>query len=181
MAFVLDLLVSALGLGVFAQHVWALRGHFASDKMSSGARVISAGAIISCLIMLLLLWQLAQPPAAQLIGMLIMAASLLLFWGAVRASSRARLRFAFDNALPQALVTDGPYRRIRHPFYASYLIFWAGWALATWSPWALAPVAIMSALYIIAARHEETLLGNSAMSQAYDKYRTQAGLFWPKL
>ena len=180
MAFVLDLLVSLVGLGVFGQHVWALRGHFASSTMTGGARAISGGALLAFLVMLLLLWTLDQPIGAQLVGIVIMVASLALFWAAVRASSAARLRFAFDEALPQSLVTIGPYQRIRHPFYSSYLVFWLGWAIATWSPWALLPVAIMATLYTIAARYEENLLSRSEMAPAYAAYRQQAGLFWPK-
>ncbi|MET3924885.1 isoprenylcysteine carboxylmethyltransferase family protein [Devosia sp. 2618] len=180
MAFVLDLLVSLVGLGVFAQHVWALRGHFASSHMTNGARAISGGALLSCLIMLALVWTRSQPIGAQIAGIAIMLASLTLFWSAVRASAEARLRFAFDEALPQSLVTIGPYRRIRHPFYASYLVFWLGWALSTWSLWSLLPVILMAVLYTIAARYEEGLLGRSGMAEAYTAYRQQAGLFWPK-
>jgi len=181
MEFAVDLLVALVGLGVFSQHVWALRGHFASERMSRGAQVISAGALGSCLLMLVLLWALPQPPAAQFVGIALMAASLWLFWQAVRASKQSRLRFAFDDAPPEALVTFGPYRRIRHPFYASYLIFWTGWAIASWSAWALLPVIVMATLYTIAARHEENLLSrNNTMGPAYTQYRSQAGLFWPK-
>lgn len=181
MAIVLDLLVTVVGLAVFGQHVWALRGHFASDRMTSGARAISAGALASCLILLLLLWFGSQPAGAQAAGTVVMIASLVVFWAAVRASREAKLRFAFDQALPQSLVVMGPYRLVRHPFYTSYLMFWIGWAIATWSAWALAPVIVMTVMYTIAARYEEELLGNSAMSGAYAEYRQRAGMFWPKL
>ncbi len=180
MEFAFDLLVTAVGLGIFGQHIWALRGHFASERMSRGAQVISAGALVSCLVMLGLVWSLPQPLGAQFAGIVVMAASLWLFWTAVSASGKARLRFAFDDAPPHSLVTFGPYRRIRHPFYASYLLFWAGWAIATWSGWALLPVAAMAVLYTVAARFEENLLGRTDMGPAYQQYRAQAGLFWPK-
>ena len=180
MELVLDLVVSVVGLAVFAQHVWALRGHFASTSMAGGARVISVGALGSCAIMLILVWSGAQPLWAQIAGILIMPASLILFWQAVSASKAAQLRYAFDSDLPRQLVTEGPYRSIRHPFYTSYLMFWAGWAVAAWSVWALVPVVVMAGLYTIAARYEEQLLGQSEMGAAYAEYRKQAGLFWPK-
>jgi protein-S-isoprenylcysteine O-methyltransferase Ste14 len=180
MEFAIDLLVSLVGLGVFAQHIWALRGHFASDRMTRGAQAISAGALASCLVMLWLLWSQTQPIGAQFVGIALILASLWLFWQAIQASRQAQLRFAFDDAPPLSLVTIGPYRRIRHPFYTSYLIFWTGWAIATWSAWALLPVVVMATLYTIAARYEETLLGRTDMAPAYAKYRNQAGLFWPK-
>ncbi|KKB85042.1 S-isoprenylcysteine methyltransferase [Devosia limi DSM 17137] len=180
MQFALDSIVSIVALGIFGQHIWALKGHFASDRMTGGARTISAGALLTCLIMLILVWRLDHPAAAQVAGVAIMLLSLSLFWAAVKASEAAKLRFAFDAALPRQLVTTGPYRRVRHPFYASYLIFWLGWAVATWSIWSLLPVAIMAALYTIAARYEETLLGKSAMASDYAAYRERAGLFWPR-
>lgn len=180
MEIVLDLVVSAVGLAVFAQHIWALRGHFASTTMASGARIISIGALGSCAIMLILGWSGPQPLLAQLAGIVVMPASLILFWQAVRASRAAQLRYAFDSDLPRQLVTEGPYRYIRHPFYTSYLVFWMGWAIAVWSIWALVPVVVMAALYTSAARYEEKLLGSSEMGPAYATYRQQAGLFWPK-
>ena len=179
--FLLDLIVTAVGLFIFGQHVWALRGHFASTSMSGGARVISAGALVTLLIMLVLLWTGEQPWLAQIAGLVLMGASLMLFRAAVSASAAARLRFAFDNALPEQLVTIGPYQKIRHPFYTSYLIYWAGWVLAVWNVWALLPWLVMAALYTIAARHEEQLLTASGMGEAYASYRRRAGLFWPRL
>jgi protein-S-isoprenylcysteine O-methyltransferase Ste14 len=176
-----DLIVTLVGFSAFAQHIWALRGHFVSDRMSAGARTISVGAVLTCGIMTLLVWSQGQPLLAQVVGAALMASSLLLFWGAVRASRAARLRFAFDDGMPQQLVSSGPYQRIRHPFYASYLVFWLGWALAAWSLLALLPVAIMACLYTIAARHEEALLIRSPLGADYASYRAQAGLFWPRI
>jgi protein-S-isoprenylcysteine O-methyltransferase Ste14 len=149
--------------------------------MTGGARLISAGALLSCLIFLLLTWSIDQHAAFQLLGVAIMATSLALFWAAVRASSDAKLRFAFDEALPSTLVTGGPYKYVRHPFYTSYLMFWTGWALATSSPWALIPVLVMAALYTIAARYEESLLISSSMSSHYSDYRNSTGMFWPRV
>ena len=180
MALVLDLLVCVVGLVVFAQHVWALRGHFASTSMAGGAKVISFGALSSCAIMLILTWWVDQPVFAQVLGIILMPVSLILFWQAIRASRAASLRYAFDTELPRQLVTDGPYRYIRHPFYSSYLIFWTGWAIATWSIWAVVPIIAMAILYTSAARYEEKRLGESEMGRAYALYRKQAGLFWPR-
>ena len=181
MAFALDVLVTVVALTIFGQHIWALRGHFASERMTGGARVISVGALTSCVLLLVLTWTVEQPPLAQLAGIAVMGVSLILFWAAVRASSKARLRFAFDEALPNSLVTFGPYRHVRHPFYTSYLMFWSGWAIASWSLWGLAPIVIMGVLYTIAARYEEKLLIGSGMSSAYRQYRNSTGMFWPRI
>ena len=180
MQVVLDLAITVLGLGIFGQHVWALKSHFASDRMTSGARIISLGALFTCAIMLWLVWGREQPVVAQLVGAAIMALSVVLFRAAVTASEAARLKYAFDPALPEQLVTEGPFGRVRHPFYASYLLFWSGWAVATWSFWSVLPLAILAVLYTIAARYEESLLGSSDMAADYSTYRQRAGFFWPK-
>jgi len=178
--FALDLLVSVVGLVVFAQHVWALRGHFVSTEMNNGARGIALMAIAAALYYLGLTWALPQPPAAQLVGAVIALSSLALFWAAVGASRRARLRYVFDEGRPETLVTEGPYRVVRHPFYTSYIIYWVGWAIATWSVWSIPPLLVIAVVYTLAARFEERLFAGTPLAGAYDTYRRQAGLFWPR-
>ena len=80
---------------------------------------------------------------------------LALFWWAIVTSRKARLRFAFAPDDPHSLLTDGPYGYVRHPFYTSYIIFWIGWGIATWSIWAVVPVAGIAILYVFAALDEE--------------------------
>ena len=179
MAFGLDLLVSLVGVLILAQHTWALRGHFVSDRTTGGANLILIAAGVSCLLMLGLTWLLEQPIVPPLAGLACMGLSLAVFWSAVKASRQARLRYAFDNALPSSVVTAGPYKYIRHPFYTAYMAFWFAWAIAVWSIWALVPAATMAALYLIAARFEEKLLSSSGLSSAYVQYKSQTGMFWP--
>ena len=88
-ASTIDFIVCLVGLGVFSQHIWALRGHFASDRMTRGAQAISAGALGSCFMMLWLVWSEAQPAGAQVAGIAIMLGSLWLFWAAIKASREA--------------------------------------------------------------------------------------------
>jgi protein-S-isoprenylcysteine O-methyltransferase Ste14 len=176
----LDIVVTAFGLMVFAQHVWALRGHFVSRTMNPGAYLIAVTANLVLVAYLVLVWTGAQPPLAQVAGLVLEGLSLWLFWGAVGASRAARLRFIFDADGPETLVRTGPYARVRHPFYASYLIYWAGWALACWSVWGLVPLVVVIVLYARAALFEERLFAGTAMAAAYAEYRRRAGLFWPR-
>ena len=177
----LDLIVSLISVAAVAQHVWALRGHFVSERMEAGAKAISAMVVATSVIYLVLTWWLDSPAWAQIAGLVIELASLALFWAAVRESRRARLRYAFDAEGPETLLVTGPYRLVRHPFYTSYILFWAGWALATASVWALIPLAAVTGLYLQAARHEERLFAGTPMAEAYAAYRARTGLFWPKL
>lgn len=175
-----DVIVTVVSVAILVQHIWALRGHFTSETMATGARVTSAAALLTCICLLILIWSHPQPGWAQLAGILIELGSLVLFWAAIRASRAARLRFAFDDHPPHSLVTMGPYNYVRHPFYTSYLLFWIGWAMATWSLWSILPLIIITILYVKAAKFEERLFATTPLAEDYAAYRERAGLFWPR-
>ncbi|UVK41089.1 isoprenylcysteine carboxylmethyltransferase family protein [Mesorhizobium sp. AR10] len=177
----LDLLVSISSIATLGQYVWSMRAHFQSSTMSSGAMMISAAVIATALFFLAILWIESQPAAAKIAGLAIELASSALFWWAISTSRKARLRFAFASDNPDSLLTDGPYGYIRHPFYTSYIIFWIGWGIATWSIWAVVPVAGIVAIYVIAALDEEKKFSRTGLAGAYEAYRRRAGLFWPRL
>lgn len=181
MTLVFDLLVTASCVAMLVQHVWALRGHFTSERMEAGALAISGMVGIAAAVNLLLTWWFEQPLAPQIAGLALVGASAALFWAAIRASRAARLRFAFDDHKPATLVREGPYRLVRHPFYSSYMLFWSGWALATWSWWSLPSLVLLCALYGVAAGKEERLFVQTEMADAYRDYRKQAGMFWPRI
>ena len=80
-----------------------------------------------------------------------------------------------------SLVTSGPYRVVRHPFYTSYLIFWVAMTLGAWSVWGIAVLVLLTAMYTVAARTEEAKFAATPMAGEYAEYRKRAGMFWPKL
>ncbi|HUH50403.1 MAG TPA: methyltransferase, partial [Mycoplana sp.] len=125
----LDIAVTGVSVIVVGFYTWSLRGHFSSPRMPTGMKVVSAAVTLTTLCFLYLLWSRQQPVAAQLVGLGLEIAATVLFWWAISASRKARLRFAFDPDKPDSLVTIGPYRLVRHPFYTSYIIFWTGWAI----------------------------------------------------
>lgn len=170
-------LSSTLVLGSFA---WAMKAHFVTARIPTGAKVISALASIGFLVVLHQLWILEQPVWAQLAGLLVHGLSLALFAWAIGASRAARLTYAFEKDEPQMLLRRGPYRVIRHPFYTSYILFWAGSSLATLSPLCAVLALALAALFTTAARAEEGKFRQSSLSADYEAYRRQAGLFWPR-
>jgi protein-S-isoprenylcysteine O-methyltransferase Ste14 len=178
---VLDGIIAAVGIGVIAQYAWSTKAHFTSAKTPDGAKIISLAVALTGLLFMLALWWLKQPPAAQIAGLLLQLSSIALFWWAISASKKARLRFAFDKEAPASLLQDGPYAHVRHPFYTSYILFWTGWAMAIWTLWAIPPLAFLIAVYVRAARGEEKNFSSTAFAAAYDDYKKRAGLFWPKL
>ena len=180
MDLVIDLAVTTVCVFVVLQYGRALKTHFASPKMPTGTVVISIVVSLTTLIFLGLLWIESQPLLAQAVGLAICLASMWLFYAAIRASREARLKMAFDVENPHGLVTTGPYRYLRHPFYTSYLIFWVGFAVATWSAWTLLPLAIILFIYVRAALGEEAKFSRTPMAEEYAAYRQRTGFFWPK-
>lgn len=181
MDLVLDLIVSVVSLSVIAQYSWSLKAHFSSPRMPTGTVVISVVVLATAAIYTALLWIESQPWLASVLGLVIECLALWLFWAAIKASRAARLKMAFDVQNPHGLVTSGPYRYLRHPFYTSYLIFWIGWAIATWSPWSIIPLAVIVVIYVLAALGEEKKFSRTAMAEDYASYRAQTGFFWPRL
>jgi protein-S-isoprenylcysteine O-methyltransferase Ste14 len=177
----LDLIVTVVSVAALAQYTWSMRGHFSSDGMPTGAKLLSLVVLACALLLLAITWLQPQPAWAQILGIVLQLASFWLFWAAIRASRQARLRLAFDPGNPRTFVSDGPYRYVRHPFYVSYVMFWGGWSLAGWSVWAIFPFLVMTAVYIGAARDEERKFGLTDMGPDYAAYRTRTGFFFPRL
>lgn len=175
-----DLIVTIVSLTIIGFYTWSLKGHFTSDKMEWGAKALSAAVIFTSLLFTYLVWTEQQRIAVQAIGLLLEIAAAALFWWAIWASRRARLRFAFDPELPHSIVSDGPYRYLRHPFYTSYLLFWSGWALASWSAWSILPVLFFAAVYVFAARREESRFAASSLAGDYIQYKNRTGFFAPR-
>ena len=181
MDFALDLAVTIVSVVVVGFYAWSLRGHFSSPEMPDGTKIISAAVITTTLFFLFLIWFRAQSVELRIAGLAIEVASAALFWWAISASRNARLRYAFDPEGPRGLVTTGPYRYLRHPFYVSYLALWCGWALSTWTWVAFVPVAVIGAVYVKAAQDEEATIAASPLAGDYADYKRRAGFFWPRL
>lgn len=181
MQFALDLLVTLVSLFVVGQFAWAMRYHFKTDRMALAAKMISVIGIVTILLFSYLIFTRHQPAGALIAGVLTEAVGSLLFVSAIRASRQAELYYVFEGRRPQTLLRDGPYGYIRHPFYASYSLLWAGWGIATWSAVAVVPFAIIVAIYVKAALGEEAHIANSELAHAYADYKRSAGFFWPRI
>lgn len=181
MEFVFDLAVTLLSLAIVALHIRAVRTHFHSESTPPSAKIVAAVTVASVIAFLALTWMLPQPAWAQVLGLVVEVLSAMLFLSAIRASKEHKLRFVYDPTHPHSLVETGPYRVIRHPFYVSYLLFWTGWAIAVWSPWALLTVVLLLALYVVAARREESYFAASPLAPKYAEYKARTGFFLPGL
>jgi len=119
------------------------------------------------------------PPAAPWLGLPIMIAALWLFH---RSHADLGLNWSATLEVRQghSLVTDGVYRTVRHPMYASIFLFSLaqGLMLANWlAGWcAFAPFTVMYALRV---RREEAMM-LSMFGEDYRNYMARTGRLVPK-
>jgi protein-S-isoprenylcysteine O-methyltransferase Ste14 len=118
---------------------------------------------------------------ARLGAVLMFSISLALFWWAARAYGDLRPSIAFSPGAPCDLVTSGPYKFMRHPFYSAYMMFWLAFAVHSWNILALVPALSMGVIYYKAAKGEEEAIMSSALRDAYIDYSKSAGMFLPRL
>jgi protein-S-isoprenylcysteine O-methyltransferase Ste14 len=170
-----------LSLAILQSFNWAIRRHFKSERIPTGMKLIMAASTITLLAYLALLWIGASPVSAQLAGMALEVCGFGLFAASVAATRQLRFKLAFDEETPDHLMMSGPYRYVRHPFYTSYLIFWSGFALITFSWLSLPLLLMMAAIYYTAAAGEDRKLACSALADQHAVYREKTGMFWPKL
>lgn len=85
-----------------------------------------------------------------------------------------------DNDAPLELVTWGPYARIRHPFYTSFLL--AFMAAVLTFPHAITAACLIYGVFVltITAQREERRLANSEFGAEYRDYMSVAGRFFPR-
>jgi protein-S-isoprenylcysteine O-methyltransferase Ste14 len=121
------------------------------------------------------------PPGRAAVAIAALAAATALFLWAAWTNRSRKLGLAFGGAVPEHVQTAGPYRLVRHPFYASYLLAFAGGAVAAGTPW-LAPALVAGAVtYWRAAREEEAAFARSSQAEAYGRYARSVGMFFPRV
>ncbi len=166
----------------FASIVWGVACFFVPpSRPDARVRLVALAAIAGCLNQIAAIWLSPAdvPRAAAALAAYLL--SLALFWSAVRACRGGALTAIFERDVPRFVVDRGPYRVIRHPFYASYSIFWlAGWlGTNTWST-ALVTV-VMTATYLRAASLEEAKFAASPFAARYAEYKAATGFFAPRV
>ena len=101
----------------------------------------------------------------------------LVFW-ILRALGR---NFSTSLAASETLVTDGPYRLVRHPMYAAFLLLWIVFALisANWFVGVSGIAALAIVLVIRTPKEERLLLG--LFGDEYRAYMQRTGRIVPRL
>lgn len=171
--------MAVLSVACFGSFAWAVKGHFRSrGPVPTGMRLISVASLAS------MAWFLERLLVDDLTSYWAIAAAMvavasILFWWAIRTTKLRRLTLAFDDDLPSFLYRQGPYRWVRHPFYASYVLFWVATSLTTPGllPWVV-PVGFV-AVYVVAATREERKFETSPLASEYVRYRARTGMLLP--
>lgn len=114
-------------------------------------------------------------------AIVLLATSRGVFRSALNSTSKERVSLAFSTDLPTHLVRTGPYRFVRHPFYAAYSLNWVGAACATLHVVSCAACVVMLLLYFGAAIMEERKFLSSSLAISYRSYRRTTGMFAPRL
>jgi protein-S-isoprenylcysteine O-methyltransferase Ste14 len=86
-----------------------------------------------------------------------------------------------DDDTPAALVTYGPYARIRHPFYVAFILLLIGTAAALPHAITLATLVLGTLQLHRTARREERRLLASPFGADYAVYMSRTGRFLPRV
>ena len=174
-------LVLVVGLLCYLITAVVVRSHFSSPTIP---REVRLSILLSYLGVAAFVWPMLRDrhAAAGLVAALgLFVASQALFFWTVMTTRAQRPRLAFDPEPPGFLMRTGSYRYIRHPFYASYMLFWLGCAVATLHPLGFVVLIVTSAFTLVAAFREERSFDDTPFAADYRRYRQTAGLLWPRL
>lgn len=118
--------------------------------------------------------------AFAVIGTVMFTISIAMYLSAIEAARRTRLQRSFiDHPLPDRLITDGPFRWVRHPFGTGYL-FGALAAPIAMDDLRMFLIALpLVAVTFAAAMREERVWLSSARGDDYRAYRQRTRMFIP--
>lgn len=169
-------------LALHAGFTWARIAVFRIDGATPrGVRLIEVAAASSIAVGLGLVATRGDASGWQdLAAALLAGASAALFGWGLHTIPRLQFTAAFSDDPPTTLVTRGPYRYIRHPFYVAYVMAHALPLVATGSPWAWPGLLAMAAIYASAARQEERKFLASPMAAAWREHQRRTGWFLPR-
>jgi len=78
------------------------------------------------------------------------------------------------------IVDTGPYGVVRHPQYASGILFVIGWFLIWGAIYCLCLVPLIILLAMVPSLIEEKYILEKEFGEAYKEYRKRTGMFFPK-
>ena len=105
------------------------------------------------------------------IGIAMYAVSLALFLAAIEASRRVPMTrtFVYEPKC-STILTQGPYRFIRHPIYLSYSLAWSAAPVATHNLLLGLTAVGMIVCYVASAQAEERLMLNGPRGRQFEEW-----------
>ncbi|MFN8559306.1 MAG: isoprenylcysteine carboxylmethyltransferase family protein [Dehalococcoidia bacterium] len=94
----------------------------------------------------------------QAAGAVVLLGSFALFFATFHANTFLSPVVRIQAERGQTVISDGPYRHVRHPMYTAFLLFAVGTTLLLGSLWGLAGAAALTALVATRALLEERTL-----------------------
>ena len=170
-----------LYIAIVLSLIWARLRFF---KMTSGTPRLSAllydATVATQIITTLILMFTTSGKSLPLVAasIFLYALSLFLFWWSIFTAKK--LDFAFSNEVG-SIVTTGPFRIVRHPFYSSYILAWLSSTFLFNSLILWITLAYLIAFYFLSARKEEGVILKSVYSKEYRKYIQNVGMFLPRI
>lgn len=176
----LDFAIGLIALAYFLMISAATKQHFVSEKFPMGMRIISVISLIGLFTFLVHAFSERLHASIALIPLFLIASGLFLW--AVKHSRSRQLSLAFDkDTKVSGIITSGPWKYVRHPFYVSYVIFWLACALGTAHPTSLLVLITLLFIYGYSAVQEEAALKQGQFGEDYLAYQKNAGFFFPKI
>lgn len=148
-----------------------------------GASIAYVSFLFSGTLATLLLGMRATVHVTNAVAALLLFGAALALYEWARATIRERgFHIAWSGQSPDSLCEAGPYRWIRHPLYASYMLAFAALPVALPGRPALAILAANLALFMHAAWSDERSLARSPLATEYAAYRRRTGMIlpWPR-
>ena len=110
--------------------------------------------------------------AWTIIGIVMYGAALALFLAALEAARRVKMTRTFVyTPRCETILTQGPYRIIRHPIYLSYSLAWFAAPIALHSIVLGITAIFMTTCYVISALEEEKVLASGARGLEFMEFR----------
>lgn len=180
MAQFIDFVTGLAALAYFLVIASATKQHFKPGKYPLGMYVISLLSLVG--ISTLMAYAFVGDLEYAALPLVMILIAFALFVWSVKHSKKTQLPLAFDKEVDvSGIITSGPWRYVRHPFYVSYVLFWLGCAIATLSLASIVVFAALLFIYIYSAVKEEAALKAGPHRHTYLSYKSHTGFCLPKL
>src|SRR5262249_11278643 len=111
------------------------------------------------------------PIWAQALGAVLIALGMVAVWQTFRFNTFAAPQVRVQTARAHQVVTDGPYRIVRHPMYAGSMLWLLGMPLLLGSGWGVAAVPLLVAGLAPRVVGEERMLRREL--SGYEEYASR--------